>query len=121
VEAAQLNTAAPATRRFFPCGRFFKRITADARPGAGRPPGSITRNRTTHLPLDYMLAVMRDPEAPADRRDAMAMAALPYMHRRVGSMGKKELAEQAAKSAGASSKWGDLLLPPSPLKGWSRD
>jgi len=49
----------------------------------GRKKGS--RNRATEearaaakatgvLPLDYMLTVMRDPEADHKRRDAMAMA-----------------------------------------------
>jgi hypothetical protein len=32
------------------------------------------------LPLDHMLAVMRDPAADQKRRDAMAMAAAPYLH-----------------------------------------
>lgn len=32
-------------------------------------------------PLDHMLTVLRDPNAPAERRDAMAKAAAPYCHR----------------------------------------
>jgi hypothetical protein len=32
------------------------------------------------LPLDYMLAVMRDANTEPKRRDAMAMAAAPYLH-----------------------------------------
>lgn len=32
------------------------------------------------LPLDYMLRVMRDPEATFDRRDLMAKSAAPYLH-----------------------------------------
>lgn len=54
-----------------------------------RPKGS--RNRITKarleaaessgiLPLDYMLAVMRDPNADEKRRDEMARAAAPYLH-----------------------------------------
>jgi len=35
------------------------------------------------LPLDYMLSVMRDASADAKRRDAMAMAAAPYLHPKV--------------------------------------
>ena len=35
---------------------------------------------TGETPLQYMLRVMRDPEAPAARRDAMAIAAAPYIH-----------------------------------------
>ena len=32
------------------------------------------------LPLSYMLRVMRDEDAPAERRDYMARAAAPYLH-----------------------------------------
>ena len=59
------------------------------RPGAGRKPGSLTR-RTREIaeqaagdgitPLEYMLAVMRDSDEPAERRDEMAKAAAPYVH-----------------------------------------
>jgi hypothetical protein len=38
---------------------------------------------TGTLPLDYMLMVMRDPKAESKRRDAMAMAAAPYLHPKV--------------------------------------
>ena len=38
------------------------------------------------LPLDYMLAVMRDPKAPARRRDEMAKAAAPYLHSKLASI-----------------------------------
>jgi hypothetical protein len=62
---------------------------------SGRPKGS--RNKRTRalieaaqaggeLPLDYMLAVMRDPKAPARRRDEMAKAAAPYLHSKLASI-----------------------------------
>ena len=35
------------------------------------------------MPLDYMLSVMRDAKAESKRRDAMAMAAAPYLHPKV--------------------------------------
>jgi hypothetical protein len=38
------------------------------------------------LPLDYMLAVMRDPNADHKRRDAMAMAAARYLHPKLNSV-----------------------------------
>jgi hypothetical protein len=38
------------------------------------------------LPLDYMLAVMRDPKVPAKRRDEMAKAAAPYLHSRLSAV-----------------------------------
>ena len=61
----------------------------------GRQKG--TRNRATEearvaaqatgiLPLDYMLWVMRDPAADHKRRDAMAMAAAPYLHPRLSTI-----------------------------------
>lgn len=37
-------------------------------------------------PLDYMLTVMRDTEAPADRRDDMAKAAAPYVHPKLAAV-----------------------------------
>jgi hypothetical protein len=62
------------------------------REGAGRKPGSkVTKTQLIAAealaagvsPLEYMLAVMRDPAAPADRRDRMAAAAAPYIHPRL--------------------------------------
>ena len=66
--------------------------------GAGRPYGS--RNKATEkqraeidkiaasglTPLDYMLSVMRDETAPAERRDYMARAAAPYVHPRLAAI-----------------------------------
>jgi hypothetical protein len=34
-------------------------------------------------PLEYMLAIMRDPTAETARRDEMAKAAAPYVHPRM--------------------------------------
>jgi len=55
------------------------------------------------MPLDYMLTVMRDASAELKRRDAMAIAAAPYLHQkltptesvavRVASKGDKPNAE----------------------------
>jgi hypothetical protein len=62
------------------------------REGAGRKPGSkVTKTQLIAAealaagvsPLEYMLAVMRDPAAPADRRDRMAAAVAPYLHPRL--------------------------------------
>jgi hypothetical protein len=64
------------------------------RPGAGRPKGS-KNTRTAELarkaveggitPLEYMLKIMRDDEAPWARRDDMAKAAGPYLHPKLSS------------------------------------
>jgi hypothetical protein len=60
-------------------------------------------------PLEYMLAVMRDPLADFRRRDDMAKAAAPYCHEKKTSdakpVGKKEQAEAAAQTAGQGSEW----------------
>jgi hypothetical protein len=53
------------------------RATAEARAAA---------EATGILPLDYMLSVMRDTKAESKRRDAMAMAAAPYLHPKVSSV-----------------------------------
>jgi hypothetical protein len=97
-------TARSATGIFFgPTGLFFRGITGDdmtksrnigrggARPGAGRPLGSKNkpifelpeqRAHYAHVrtPLDYLLAVMRDPLADVRRRCRAAKAAAPYCH-----------------------------------------
>lgn len=60
-----------------------------ARAGAGRPKGAKS-TRTQEIiaaataggitPLEYMLQVMRDPDADLQRRDAMAEKAAKYIH-----------------------------------------
>jgi hypothetical protein len=45
------------------------------------------------MPLDYMLAVMRDATADQKRRDAMATAAAPYLHSKLTTVEAKPLPE----------------------------
>lgn len=68
---------------------------------------------TEQLPLDYMLAVMRDRTAEWKRRDDMAKAAAPFCHAKVSERpaGKKAREEEAAKLAGLDDDWGDDLRP----------
>jgi hypothetical protein len=48
------------------------------RESAGRKRG--VRNKVSNVnPLDYVLAVIRNPRASPARRDAMAIAAAPYV------------------------------------------
>ena len=63
------------------------RATAEARAAA---------EATGILPLTYMLSVMRDTSADQKRRDAMAVAAAPYVHPKLSAVD--------ARLSGASEK-----------------
>jgi hypothetical protein len=80
---------------------------AHGRKTGGRQKGA--RNRATEearavaaatgtLPLDYMLSVMRDTAADSKRRDAMAMAATPYLHPRLTAIDAKLNPDAAERS-----------------------
>src|SRR3954466_1818545 len=86
------------------------------RPGSGRPKRSTQSRRDRIVtapapgrlsPLDYMLAVMNDPDADDARRDRMAIAAAPYVRARAADAkpGKKEEGEQAARTAERGTNW----------------
>jgi hypothetical protein len=66
------------------------RATAEARAAA---------EATGTLPLDYMLSVMRDESADERRRDAMAVAAAPYLHAKMSAVEPKP-----EKPAGAEER-----------------
>ena len=112
------------------------------RPGAGRPkkggakkkdqpsvekalpspadkPGPTSKSLEGELlparlsPLDYALAVINDPEVPADRRDRMAIAAMPFLHGKVAEQGKKEAKQEAASKA-SGGRFGRATPPPTP-------
>lgn len=84
-----------------------------AREGWERPGpvsrGPLPKKSATHTdehdpitytdPLQYMLAVMNNPNATPDRRDKMATAAAPYVHAKKGEGGKKDERQDAAKKA----------------------
>src|SRR5262249_21076546 len=62
------------------------------------------------LPLDYMLSVMRDANADAKRRDAMATAAAPYLHPKVSPIepgGRSKALKKEHASASKFSEWSD--------------
>jgi hypothetical protein len=63
------------------------------RAGAGRPRGSLQKRHkvivedpTALMPVEWMLAVLRDPEAEQSRRDEMAKQAAPYLHPRLNAI-----------------------------------
>src|SRR5438105_1145179 len=63
------------------------------RPGAGRPreqtalPAEVVAKLAEggELPLEYMLRIMRKPDADPRRRDEMAKAAAPFCHAKLGA------------------------------------
>jgi hypothetical protein len=67
------------------------RATAEARAAA---------EATGILPLDYMLSVMRDPNADPRRRDAMAIAAAPYLHSKLSAVEAKPNEPSTAEMCG---------------------
>ena len=100
------------------------------RPGAGRPRSRPSKSEDQYpapvpvlddiaraalkagmSPLEYMLGVMRNPEADQTRRDRMAQAAAPFCHPRMADnrFGKKDAQVEAALTAGHGSDWADDL------------
>jgi hypothetical protein len=83
--------------------------------GTGRPLQKVQRvpgvAAGAMMPLDYMLAVIRDSTARTDRRDKMAIAAAPYCHPRVADArkGKKDRQVAAAVTAGKGTAWASDL------------
>jgi hypothetical protein len=64
------------------------------RPGSGRKKGDpkkpphdvVVENPATLLPVEWMLAVLRDPEVEQRRRDRMAEVLAPYLHPRLAAV-----------------------------------
>ena len=63
------------------------------RTGAGRPYGSLQKRHkvivddpSALMPVEWMLAVLRDPEAEQSRRDQMAVQAAPYLHAKLNAI-----------------------------------
>jgi hypothetical protein len=63
------------------------------REGAGRPKGVrnkrhvvIVADPSALMPVDWMLAVLRDPEAEQNRRDTMAIQSAPYCHSKLNAV-----------------------------------
>jgi hypothetical protein len=63
------------------------------------------------LPLDYMLAVMRDAKVSDARRERMATLAAPYCHEKVAyrPLGKRDQKAKAARQAGKDTAWSSLI------------
>lgn len=71
-------------------------------------------------PLEYGLLVMRDPKVDAERRDRLAIALLPYLHKRVAdarqSVKEQRLKAAKAASSGQSDDEGVSFAPSAPPK-----
>lgn len=95
------------------------------RPNGGRPRKSVAEKaeklpadvkaaarKSRMSPLNYMLAVMRDPAADVVRRDRMAIAAAPFCHGRVADnrVGKKQIEAAEAKVAGVGTDWANDIV-----------
>lgn len=85
------------------------RSRGGARPGAGRKKGEVSKARLAvqeraklaategTTPLEYMLNILRDPTTDQKRKDAMAIAAAPYVHARLAATelsGKVEMSHE---------------------------
>jgi hypothetical protein len=90
------------------------------RPGSGRKPKIRADAAPTRFdaetPLEYLLAVMRDPNAPAERTDRAAQVAAPFCHARAAGtpssynyVPKRDEAAKRARWAGYGSSWWGLL------------
>lgn len=62
--------------------------------------GLTNEQRANLTPLEYLLAVMRSPNASKSARLSAAVQAAPYMHAKPAPVGKKEAKDQAAKKGG---------------------
>lgn len=74
-----------------------------ARPGAGRPksPPTVMAVTPTTDPQVFLVAVMGDDQADMKLRLDAARALMPYVHRRLDDVGKKEERKAAAGKLGS--------------------
>jgi hypothetical protein len=70
-----------------------KKAPAAAKPRRQRN----AKNADDESPVDYMLRVMRDPKAPASRRDTMAKSVTSYVHAKPEAKKKKQNGEAGLK------------------------
>jgi hypothetical protein len=93
--------------------------------GCGRPKGAVSSikhpltpaqiaaeaARVGLSPLNYMLSVMNDELCDPIRRDRMAVAAAPFIHKRADAdrIGKKLRADLEARDNDVGTPWEELL------------
>lgn len=78
------------------------------------PDGEPLKQRKFKDSLSYAMSVINDPTVPGDRKDRLAIAAMPFQHAKIAEkpIGKKEQQARDAKSAGNGSDWDDLMAKP---------
>ncbi len=83
------------------------------RPGAGRPKGAISKSTRAilealhsggEMPIQYMLRVMRDEDAPDLRRDDMAKTAARYLHPQISALPDELIEEAFTESSAVQSE-----------------
>lgn len=76
-------------------------------PAAPAPPEDLSNL----MPLDYLLQVMRDAEEDKGRRMQAATLAAPYCHPKKGEVSKKAEAQDKAKAAASTGRFGRRQPP----------
>lgn len=71
------------------------------KPGRPRKPVPVLPEIDGPTPLEFLLEVMHDLNAPLQERVRAAITAAQYVHTRTKDGGKKEAAAEAAKKAGS--------------------
>jgi hypothetical protein len=89
-----------------------KRVTVEIARRKALPPAppDTVRDYSTMLPMDYLLAIVRDEREEPARRDRAAKQLLPYMHQKAGAKGKKD----AQQDAGENAATGKYAVPSAP-------
>lgn len=93
------------------------------RPGASQPKPPVLLNIDADAcdePLDFLLAVMRDPKAPAELRLRAAISASQYVHTRTKDGGKTVLKTEKARAA-ATGKFAPGAPPKLVVNNGGRD
>ena len=83
-----------------------------ARPNSGpKPKPRVPLKAKAEDPVEFLLEVMRDPDADPKLRVRAAVSAAQYRHSKKGDTGKREEQAKAAKRAGDGR-----FAPPAPPK-----
>jgi hypothetical protein len=76
----------------------------------GSMTGTAVGKRRKVTPLEYMLNVVNDETADVARRDRLAVAAAPFVHRRADEVGQREkMRRDAATSHLDFPEWSELI------------